>query len=129
MRLLCGECVNKPMISYQLTSIAIAIVVAAMILYLVRRNRLQGQHSLWWIGVVLIVVLLAAMPNVVDRAAILLGVSYPPTLVLVMGFAALLIKLVAMDLERSQQELRIRRLIQRLALLEEKVKSNESSGR
>jgi len=117
------------MISYQLTSIAIAIVVAAMILYLVRRNRLQGQHSLWWIGVVLIVVLLAAMPNVVDRAAILLGVSYPPTLVLVMGFAALLIKLVAMDLERSQQELRIRRLIQRLALLEEKVKSNESSGR
>ena len=114
------------MISYQLTSIAIAIVVAAMILYLVRRNRLQGQHSLWWIGVALVVVLLAAVPNIVDRAATLFGVSYPPTPMLVIGFAALLIKLVAMDLEQTQQERRIRRLVQRVALLEAKLANSKN---
>jgi len=45
-------------------------------------------------------------------------VSYPPVLAIVLGFALLLIKILTMDLERSRQERMIRRLTQRLAILE-----------
>lgn len=109
------------MIPYQWTSIGIATVVAVVILYLVRHHHLQSRQSLWWIGVALAMVILAAIPGVVDRAASLLGVHYPPTLLLVMGLAALLIKLLTLDVERSQQALRTRRLIQRVAMLEARL--------
>ncbi len=48
----------------------------------------------------------------------MLGVSYPPILAIVLGFGMLLIKILTMDVERSRQERRIRRLAQRLAMLE-----------
>ena len=106
------------MIASQWATIGIALGVAAVILYLVRRSHLHGLYSLWWITVAAVIVLLAVAPGLIDQVAGWLGVGYPPILIVILGFAALLIKLLTMDLERSRQALMIRRLTQRLAMLE-----------
>lgn len=104
--------------TYQLTSMALGLMLAAAILFLVRRDHLHGPYALWWIGVAVTVAFLGFFPRLFDVVAIKLGISYPPILAVVMGFSMLLVKLLTMDLERSRQERLIRRLAQRLALLE-----------
>ena len=107
------------MITYQLTSMAIGLLLAAIILLLVRRDHLHGPYAIWWIGAAATVALLGFFPRLFDVLAAQLGVSYPPILAVVLGFSMLLVKILTMDLERSRQERLIRRLAQRLAMLEE----------
>jgi hypothetical protein len=45
--------------------------------------------------------------------------------VIVLALAALLVKILTMDLERTRQEVMLRRLAQRLAMLEGQRPSNE----
>lgn len=117
------------MITYQLTSMAIGVSLAAIILFLVRRDHLHGPYAIWWIGTAATVALLGLFPRLFDNLAVKLGVSYPPILAIVLGFGLLLLKMLTMDLDRSRQERLIRRLAQRLAMLEaqEAPSSNQAS--
>lgn len=106
------------MISYQMTSTAIGLAIAGSILYLVRRDHLHGPYAVWWLCVAVIVVLLGFFPTVFDHVALWLRIGYPPILAIVLGIGLILIKMLTMDLERSRQERKIRRLAQRVAMLE-----------
>ncbi|HAS52032.1 MAG TPA: DUF2304 domain-containing protein [Gammaproteobacteria bacterium] len=106
------------MITYQITSMAIGIAIAVVILFLVRRDHLHGPYAIWWIGAAITIGILGFFPRIFDYLAVYVGVSYPPILGIVLGFSLLLVKILTMDLERSRQERLIRRLAQRLAMLE-----------
>jgi hypothetical protein len=107
--------------TYQLTSLVIGLVLALIILMLVRRAHLHGPHAIWWIGLAAGIILLGSWPRLTDLIAPYLGVSYPPIVAVILGFALVLVKMMDMDLQRSRQEQRIRRLAQRLALLEARM--------
>ena len=104
--------------TYQITSALLGLTIAFGILFLVRRDHLHGPYAVWWLGVAVIAMLLGLFPQITNWLAIRTGVGYPPILAIVLGFGLLLIKMLTMDLERSRQERQIRRLAQRLALLE-----------
>ena len=106
------------MITYQLTSTFIGLAIAGSILYLVRRDHLHGPYAFWWLCVAAIVVILGFFPRIFDIIARWVGVNYPPILAIVLGLGLILIKMLTMDLERSRQQRKIRRLAQRLAMLE-----------
>lgn len=106
------------MITYQITSMTIGASLAATILFLVRRDRLHGPYAIWWVGTAATVALLGLFPRLFDVLALKMGVSYPPVLAILLGFGLLLLKMLTMDLDRSRQERLIRRLAQRLAMLE-----------
>jgi hypothetical protein len=108
-------------VTYQLTSAAIGLLVGLLILWLVRRDHLHGPYAVWWIGAAATVVFLGCWPQVFDLVAGYLGISYPPILAVVLGFLLLLLKVLTMDLERSRQQRAIRRLAQRLAILDGQV--------
>lgn len=114
--------------TYQLTSLAIGLVLAAAILLLVRRAHLHGPHALWWLGLAAAIILLGTWPRLTDLIAPYLGVSYPPIVAVILGFGLVLVKMMSMDLERSRQEQRLRRLAQRLALLEARIESIDAIG-
>jgi hypothetical protein len=107
--------------TYQLTSLVIGLLLALIILMLVRRAHLHGPHAIWWIGLAAGIILLGTWPRLTDLIAPYLGVSYPPIVAVILGFALVLVKMMDMDLQRSRQEQRIRRLAQRLALLEARM--------
>ncbi|MCC7279361.1 MAG: DUF2304 domain-containing protein [Chromatiaceae bacterium] len=114
--------------TYQLTSLAIGLVLAAAIMLLVRRAHLHGPHALWWLGLAAAIILLGTWPRLTDLIAPYLGVSYPPIVAVILGFALVLVKMMSMDLERSRQEQGLRRLAQRLALLEARIESISASA-
>lgn len=103
---------------YQWTSAAIGMILAAGILFLVRRDRMQVRHALWWLTVAASTLFLGLFPRLVDKVGKILGIHYPPILLVVVSIGLLLIKLLTQDIDRSRQERKIRRLAQRLAILE-----------
>lgn len=108
--------------SYQWLSTGTGVLVAAVIFYLVRRDHLHGRYALWWLPIAVVVAVLGAYPRLVDLVGPVLGIHYPPVLPLVVGFALVLIKLLMMDIERSKNERRLQRLIQRVAILEGRLR-------
>lgn len=107
----------------QMTSTAIGLVIGILILFLVRRDHLHGPYAFWWIGAAATIVLLGLFPQLVDRIALRLGISYPPMLAMVLGLALVLLKILTMDIERSRQERQIRRLAQQIAMIEARKQS------
>ena len=108
------------MTSYNLASAAIGLSVAGIILFLVRRDHLHTRYALWWIPIAIGIGLLGVFPRISDAVAPLLGITYPPILPLILGFVLIVIKLLLMDIERSRNEVKLHRLIQRVAMLEGK---------
>src|SRR5690606_32200571 len=93
-------------------TLAIGLLLAGTILYLVRRDHLHGPYALGWLALATGVILIAAFPRIIDRIGSVVGIYYPPILVCLVAIAALLIKSLISDLERSRQERSPRRLSQ-----------------
>ena len=49
------------------------------------------------------------------------GIFYAPVLPIVVGLSLVLIRMLKLDVDRSKQERQIRRLTQKLAILEEEI--------
>ena len=98
------------MASLQLTTTLLGLGLAAVILFLVRRDRLYLMHGLFWAIVAGAVAVLGAWPGMIDHLARIAGISYPPAL--------LLVKALHSDMVNTRIERDVRRLNQRLALLE-----------
>lgn len=104
--------------AYQATSLGIGLAVAIVIFVLIRRNHLMISHSIWWLLVAAASMIFGAWPRLIDAAGSVLGIQYPPILLVIIGMGMLIIKMLTMDLNRSMQERKIRALTQRLAIIE-----------
>lgn len=96
----------------------LGLLIAGSIIYLVRRDHLHGRQAAWWLSAALAALVLGFVPGLVDRVGSLFGVSYPPMLMAVFAIVAVLVKLLQNDIEMARKERRLRRLTQRIAMLE-----------
>jgi hypothetical protein len=106
------------MMSLKFTTFLMGAALAAVILILVRRDRLHLSHGVSWIAVAVTAALLGAWPTLIDRVATIVGISYPPALLLLAGLIVLLIKSLLADIANTRLERQVRRLNQRLAMVE-----------
>lgn len=106
------------MASLQVTTALLGIGLAALILYLIRRDHLYLMHGLFWVTIACAAALLGAWPGLIDRLALVVGIRYPPALLLLLACMVLLVKALHADMVNTRIERDVRRLSQRLALLE-----------
>ncbi|EER61937.1 conserved hypothetical protein [Acidovorax delafieldii 2AN] len=106
------------MASLQITTALLGIGLAALILYLIRRDHLYLMHGLFWVVVAAAAAILGAWPGLIDRLASWTGFSYPPALLLLLACMVLIIKALHTDMVNTRIERDVRRMNQRLALLE-----------
>lgn len=105
----------------QLTSAAISVLLAGAILYLVRRDHMHGSYALWWLAIAAAILVLGVFPPVIDWLGRVTGISYPPVLPIIVGIGMILIRMLRTDIDRSRQERQLRRLAQKLAILEQEL--------
>ena len=105
----------------------VGLSVAALILILIRRDKLHVTHGFGWILVAIGFALLGIAPTLIDRIAVKLGVAYPPTLALTVAVSVLVVKILLMDIERSKLEIRNQRLTQRIAMLQADIEEIKES--
>lgn len=109
------------MLTGQITSAVLGVAIAGAILFLVRRDHLHGPYALWWLGVALATFVLGVFPQVVVWMGNITGIFYPPVLPIIVAVALMLIRLLKLDIDRSRQERQVRRLTQKLAILEREL--------
>lgn len=112
----------------QITAGLLGVLLAGAILYLVRRDHLHGSYALWWLAIAVVILLLGVFPPVIDWLGHMTGISYSPILPIIVGIGMILIRMLKMDIDRSQQERQLRRLTQKLAILDQEI-SGTRSGR
>jgi hypothetical protein len=109
------------MLTGQITSAILGIGLTAAILFLVRRDHLHGPYALWWFAVAAATFALGVFPILVVWLGRLTGIVYAPVLPIIVGVSLILIRMLKLDIDRSKQERQIRRLTQKLAILEQEL--------
>jgi len=110
-------------------SATIGLLSAGLIFYLVRRDHLHTRYALWWVPVAMVMAILGVFPQLVDWIGRTLGISYPPVIPLLLGLVAMVVKILVMDIERSRNEVKLTRLVQRVAILEERLEDTITSDK
>lgn len=87
------------------------------ILRMVRRNQLPAKYALLWLSIAVVLVFLAAFPNVLDRTSTWLGISYGPATFLLGAVTILFLIVVQFSWELSRLDAKARLLAEELALL------------
>ena len=106
-----------------------AIALSLVVLELVRRRRLQERYSMLWLATCLALIMLAAVPGLLNRIASAVGIIYPPNALFVAAFGFVLLVLLNFSIAVSRLSEQTARLAQRLAMLEEQVRrSGEQRG-
>jgi len=109
------------MLTGQITSAILGVALAGAILFLVRRDHLHGPYAVWWFGVASATFVLGVFPSLVVWLGHATGIFYAPILPIIIGLSLVLLRLLKLDIDRSKQERRIRRLTQKLAILEQEL--------
>ncbi|MFG5778635.1 DUF2304 domain-containing protein [Comamonas sp. J-3] len=105
------------MATFQITTAALGVLFAAVILFLIRGDRLYLRLGLFWFVLAVLAVLLGIWPRLLDGVADQLGIRYSPTLLLVCAVGVLFVKALHADMVNTRIERQVRRLNQSLALL------------
>ena len=103
---------------YYLTVLVIGFGLAGVILFLVRRDHIYIRQGVFWIMVALLSTLLGVYPSLIDILGGALGVAYPPTLLFLCAIIVLIVKALLGDIALTKVRRDLRRLNQRIALLE-----------
>ncbi|MEO7012837.1 MAG: DUF2304 domain-containing protein [Dokdonella sp.] len=109
------------MLDAQITAAILGVGLAGAILYLVRRDHLHGPFAAWWLMVAAATLILGMFPSLVVWLGKLTGINYAPVLPIIIGLSMVLLRLLKLDIDRSRQERRMRRLTQKLAILEQEI--------
>ena len=104
--------------SYYVTVLVIGLSLAAMILYLVRRDHIYIRQGVFWIAIALVSTFFGVYPAFIDVLGAALGVAYPPTLLFLVAIIVLILKALLGDIALTKVRRDLRRLNQRIALLE-----------
>ncbi|TVM15213.1 DUF2304 domain-containing protein [Oceanidesulfovibrio indonesiensis] len=108
------------MSNYHVFSLVLGIIISGLILALVRKDVLYKRYAVSWLSVAVLVIAFGAFPRLSDYLAQFLNISYPPTLVMILGICFLLVKCLLGDIERTRHENMIRQLARKVALDEAK---------
>jgi hypothetical protein len=103
---------------YHLTVLVIGFGLAYGILHLVRRDHLYIRQGVFWIAIALLSLALAIWPSLIDMLGAAVGIAYPPNLLFLVAIVVLVLKTLLSDIALTKVRRDLRRLNQRMALLE-----------
>lgn len=110
---------------YKVLLIVISILSSGYIIHLVKKSKLHIMQLFWWLIVILSVLVFGLFPSVVDFIGHILGVSYPPIIVLVVAYLFILIEMIQMDKYITENEILIKELVQKVAILEAEIENKD----
>ena len=112
----------------QITTSLLGLGLAALILLLLRRDHLYVHHGLFWLLVAFAAGVLGVWPQLIDSLALGLGIAYPPAALFLLAAMVLLVKALYSDMTNTRLERDVRRLNQRIAMLEIQLNQNECNA-
>lgn len=112
--------------------IIVAIILVLGLLYvisLVRNNRLELRHSISWIVVGIIVLILDCFPVLMEKLSKLLGIVSPVNMMFFLAFLFSLVIILVMSVALSIASSSIKKLVQEVGILKARVEKLEEENR
>ncbi len=103
----------------------LSLILALVIYLLIKRDKLRAIYAVYWSIVGILALIIGFFPKIIDKIGSNLGIYYPPILFIIVVLIFLMIKIITMDIERTDHERKIRKLAQKISLLEKKIKDFE----
>ncbi|QJR16535.1 DUF2304 domain-containing protein [Usitatibacter palustris] len=120
------------MSSFHIPVLFVGLVLALGILYLLRRDHLYIRQGVFWIAIALLSLVFGFAPYLIDVLGGLFGIAYPPTLLFLVAIIVLIVKALFADIALTKMRRDMRRINQRMALLEsghqDAAKSDDSKN-
>jgi hypothetical protein len=110
--------------SYILGIVA-SLVTLGIVLEMLRRRRLRERHAIWWIIASLLALVAGVFPALLAQVSHLLGVAIPTNLVFFVSIAILVLVCLQHSSELTQLESKTRKLAERVALLDLRLRELE----
>lgn len=110
----------------QILSIMGALAFMFFIFRLITKGKLREEYSIIWIICTIILLVFSIWRDGLDVIAKLLGVYYAPALIFLAAIFAIIIFLVHLSVVNSKQHEQIKKLTQEMAILKNKVLSEEA---
>ena len=108
-------------VQYTLGIVA-SVATFAIVIEMLRRRRLRERHAGWWIVAGLFAIIISVFPSTLRFASELLGFEVPVNLVFFLSLFILFLVALQHSSELTQLESHNRSLVERLIVLELKVK-------
>ncbi len=109
--------------------IAVSVVICLVIFELIRRRRLMERYAILWLLAGVTVVVLSVGQSLLVKLTHAAGISYAPSAVFAIAFLFVLAMLVQFSMTISRLSDQNTALAQRLALLQERLESEQDDGR
>ncbi len=113
---------------YHIVVLVMGLGLAFGILYLVRRDHIYIRQAVFWIAIAFVSFLFGIWPYLIDTLGSALGIAYPPTLLLLVAILVLIVKALLGDIAFTQVRRDLRRLNQRIALIESDPSAEREAG-
>lgn len=107
-------------------TLAGALILLLSVLEMVRRRRLKGRYSVSWLVAAVAILILASNRSVLAALAAVLGIAYPPSALLVVGFGFLSLTLLHISVVLSRLSEENTALAQEIAILRSEVQALNS---
>ena len=105
--------------------IAIAVLVAAIVVELVRRRRMMERYALLWLGAAATLLVLAIWKGLLTTLSADVGIKAPANALFAVGFAFVVVLLLSVSLAISRLSDQNKQLAQRVALLDDRLAALE----
>ncbi len=93
-----------------------AVLYTIVVVHLLVKRKINEKNTIHWLSAVFLVLVLAAIPDLLDKAARLIGISYPPSLLFLFSSLVLLYIVLRQAVQISTLDDKVRELAQLVAI-------------
>jgi hypothetical protein len=115
------------MMQVRILGVVLTLLLLGFIIRLVRRRRLRAKYSFLWMGVGVVILVLASVPGLIETLSQAVGIVYPPAFLFLCAIMLLIFVAVHFSWELSRLEDRTRILAEELALTTERLEQVDGS--
>ncbi len=108
----------------KVVSLSISLTIFFFVVWLIKERRLREKYALLWLFTSLFIILLTISRRVLEITALSVGISYPPSLLFLIGVLFLLMVAIGQSVSLSRLSQSNHKLAQEVALLRKTVTSN-----
>jgi hypothetical protein len=113
----------------KIISLSISFGIFIFVIWLIRERRLREKYALLWLFTSLFIILLTISRRVLESTALAIGISYPPSLLFLIGTLFLLMVAIGQSVSLSRLTESNHKLAQEVALLRKTVAGGAKSAK
>ena len=116
------------MVTYKTIIFILSIIYAFYLIKITRKLKLHIFQLTWWLIVIFSLLIFGIYPGLIDKIGQIIHIHYPPIFLVIIAILFLLLKLIYMEKFITENEIKTKDLIRKVAILESEIKEMKKNN-